>query len=110
MREFLGEVPFLLFLLGSFVIFNMALGVTRGMSSKDGGLFGMTNSKAKLHTGTGKPAVTFADVAGLDEAKVEIMEFVHFLKKTRKIHCPWCENPKRSSLSWTARNWKDITR
>ncbi|MBP5284596.1 MAG: ATP-dependent zinc metalloprotease FtsH [Kiritimatiellae bacterium] len=47
-----------------------------------GGMFGFGKSKAKLLTGKeDKAKVTFADVAGIDEAKEEVQEIVEFLKK-----------------------------
>ena len=45
-------------------------------------LFG--KSKAKLLTGD-TPKVTFADVAGADEAKLELQEIIEFLKDLRGI-------------------------
>ena len=41
-------------------------------------------SKARLFTGD-HPTVTFADVAGCDEAKVELQEIVEFLKEPEKF-------------------------
>lgn len=46
-------------------------------------IFNIGKSKATLHNG-GKVDVTFADVAGLDEAKEEVMEVVDFLKNKDK--------------------------
>ena len=49
----------------------------------DGGPFGMGRSRAKLVMGDKeeKNAHSFADVAGVDEAKEEVQEIVEFLKK-----------------------------
>ncbi|MBO6117136.1 MAG: ATP-dependent zinc metalloprotease FtsH [Bacteroidales bacterium] len=49
-----------------------------------GGIFSVGRSKAKLYEKGKNVDVTFADVAGLEEAKVEIMEIVDFLKNPDK--------------------------
>jgi cell division protease FtsH len=46
--------------------------------------FSFGKSKAKLLTGD-TPKVTFADVAGCDEAKVELQEIIEFLKDPQKF-------------------------
>ncbi|KAI8381082.1 peptidase family M41-domain-containing protein [Radiomyces spectabilis] len=45
-----------------------------------GGLFNIGKSRAKLFNQESKVRISFKDVAGADEAKEEIMEFVKFLK------------------------------
>ena len=48
----------------------------------EGGMFGFGKSRAKLLDGnSSKAKVTFADVAGVDEAKEEVQEIVAFLKE-----------------------------
>lgn len=51
--------------------------------SGGGGIFSIGKSKAQLHDKT-TMSVTFADVAGLHEAKEEVEEIVHFLKNPEK--------------------------
>ena len=46
--------------------------------------FNFSKSRARLST-SDKPTVTFADVAGTDEAKEEVQEVVEFLKSPRKF-------------------------
>lgn len=52
--------------------------------NKGGDVFGMGKSNVKVYGLDSKVKVTFKDVAGLDEAKTEITEFVDFLKKPKK--------------------------
>jgi AFG3 family protein len=50
-----------------------------------GGIFNIGKSKAQLYSKEGtKVNITFNDVAGLDEAKGEVMEIVDFLKNPKK--------------------------
>jgi len=49
-----------------------------------GGIFNIGKSKATLFDKGTRVSITFADVAGLDEAKVEVMEIVDFLKNPKK--------------------------
>ena len=49
-----------------------------------GGIFNIGKSKAQLFDKGTKVNITFSDVAGLDEAKGEVMEIVDFLKNPKK--------------------------
>ncbi len=53
--------------------------MSRRVTRTQSGLFSFGKSKARLYMG-GKTQTTFADVAGVDEAKAELVEIVEFLK------------------------------
>lgn len=57
---------------------------TKMKSGGSGGMFGFGKSKAKL-VNPDDIKVTFADVVGCDEAKMEIQEFTEFLKNPEKF-------------------------
>lgn len=64
-----------------------------------GGIFGMGQSRAKLYNKATDVNVKFADVAGMDEAKEEIMEFVKFLKEPAKYEELGAKIPRGAILS-----------
>ncbi|HZS76726.1 MAG TPA: ATP-dependent zinc metalloprotease FtsH [Ktedonobacteraceae bacterium] len=49
-----------------------------------GGLFGIGRSRAKLYNEE-RPTTTFADVAGVDEAKMELREVIDFLRDPERF-------------------------
>jgi cell division protease FtsH len=51
-------------------------------------------SKAKLYDRSGEHGVTFADVAGVDEAKAELMEVVQFLQHPQRYRSIGARIPK----------------
>jgi cell division protease FtsH len=63
-----------------------------------GGIFNIGKSKATLFDKSAKVNITFTDVAGLDEAKVEVMEIVDFLKNPKKYTALGGKIPKGALL------------
>jgi AFG3 family protein len=66
--------------------------------SGPGGIFNIGKSRATLFDKGTKVNITFADVAGLDEAKVEVMEIVDFLKNPKKYTALGGKIPKGALL------------
>ena len=60
-------------------------GMRGGRGGLAGGLFSIGRSKAKLVTAETQVKTTFADVAGVDEAKDELHEIVDFLKRPEEF-------------------------
>lgn len=63
-----------------------------------GGIFSIGKSKATLFDKGTRVNITFSDVAGLDEAKVEVMEIVDFLKNPKKYTSLGGKIPKGALL------------
>jgi cell division protease FtsH len=63
-----------------------------------GGIFNIGKSKATLFEKGTRVNINFGDVAGLDEAKVEVMEIVDFLKNPKKYTALGGKIPKGALL------------
>ncbi|MDR0415410.1 MAG: ATP-dependent zinc metalloprotease FtsH [Prevotellaceae bacterium] len=82
-KDYLGNIvgwlmPIVL-IVGIWMILMRRMGGGMG-----GGIFSVGKSKAQLFDKDSKVRITFNDVAGLEEAKVEIIEIVDFLKNPKR--------------------------
>lgn len=88
--------PALIVLLWFFLIKRMSKGIGGGAGG--GGIFNVGKSQAKVFDKDNNTKVTFKDVAGLEEAKVEVMEIVDFLKNPKKYTALGGKIPKGALL------------
>ena len=79
-----GGTSFWLNMLFSFLPIILIIGlfwwISRRAGAAQGDIFRFGQSRARVYTGDGKSDTTFADVAGVDEATMELGEIVAFLK------------------------------
>lgn len=80
-----------------FILMMRKLG-SGAASGGPGGIFNIGKSKATLFEKGTKVNINFSDVAGLDEAKVEVMEIVDFLKNPKKYTALGGKIPKGALL------------
>ncbi len=88
--------PLLMFAL-LFVLMMRKVGGPGG-GGGPGGIFNIGKSKAQLFDKGTRVNITFADVAGLEEAKQEVMEIVDFLKNPKKYTALGGKIPKGALL------------
>jgi AFG3 family protein len=85
-KNYLGDIlswlllPVMLIVFWLFMMKRMAGGGAGGA----GGIFSVGKSRAQIFDKDTKVKLNFNDVAGLEEAKTEVMEIVDFLKNPRK--------------------------
>jgi cell division protease FtsH len=79
-----GFTSFLVNFVPTLIIIALWIFLFRQMQSGGNRAFSFGKSKAKLLTGD-TPKITFADVAGADEAKVELQEIIEFLKDPQRF-------------------------
>ncbi len=99
-HNYLGEIlgwtlPFILLIfLWLFMMRRMAGGAGGGA----GGIFSVGKSKAQIFDKESNVKINFNDVAGLEEAKTEVMEIVDFLKNPKKYTALGGKIPKGALL------------
>ena len=82
-RESTFLTDLLSWILPVLLFFGLWMFVIRRMAERGGGLLSIGKSKAKVYVET-DTKTTFADVAGVDEAKEELREVVGFLKDPKR--------------------------
>ncbi len=95
-RDLLGWVLPVLLFVGIWLFIMRRVG--GGMGGAGGQIFNIGRSKAVLFDKDEKINITFDDVAGLDEAKVEVQEIVSFLKNPQKYTLLGGKIPKGALL------------
>ena len=91
----LQMLPWIIIIGGWFFLMSR---MSRGAGGGAGGIMNVGKARAQVFDKENSKKVTFKDVAGLEEAKVEIMEIVDFLKKSEKYKELGAKIPKGALL------------
>ena len=59
--------------------------LARGQGGAQGGVFSIGKSRAKIYVEDEDTKIKFTDVAGVDEAKTELVEIVDFLQNSKRF-------------------------
>ncbi|MBC7851772.1 MAG: ATP-dependent zinc metalloprotease FtsH [Chitinophagaceae bacterium] len=97
-QPFISFIVPLLVIILIWIMLMRKMGGGAGGGTGPGGIFNIGKSRATLFDKGTKVNITFADVAGLDEAKVEVMEIVDFLKSPKKYTSLGGKIPKGALL------------
>lgn len=95
--QFLNALLPIMLIVFLFILMMRKMGGPGG-GGGPGGIFSIGKSKATLFDKGTRVNITFSDVAGLDEAKVEVMEIVDFLKNPKKYTALGGKIPKGALL------------
>jgi cell division protease FtsH len=98
LTQFLGYIFPIVVIVLIWILLMRKMGGGAGGTGGPGGIFSIGKSKATLFDKGTKVNITFSDVAGLDEAKVEVMEIVDFLKNPKKYTSLGGKIPKGALL------------
>lgn len=98
--EILKQAPSIILLAIGIMVLRNTLGQLGGMGGGRSGIFqvGKANPTVVKGGNVGQQTTTFAHVAGLDEAKTEVMEFVDFLKNPSRYEKLGAKIPKGALL------------
>ncbi|PVU97435.1 hypothetical protein BB561_000533 [Smittium simulii] len=88
-----------LLLIGAIVLISRKSGMGGASGGSSGGIFSVGKSRAKMYNKEFDIKTNFKDVAGCDEAKQEIMEFVSFLQFPAKYEKLGAKIPRGAILS-----------
>lgn len=97
--SYIGAIASSLLPTGLLVGFLWWMSRQRSGGGSAGGIFSIGKSRAKMFNKDTDVKVKFKDVAGMDEAKEEIMEFVKFLKEPAKYEKLGAKIPRGAILS-----------
>ena len=97
MGYLVDALPFILMIF-VFIFIMRSLSRNAG-GGAGGGIMNVGKARAQMSDKNAKERVTFKDVAGLEEAKVEIMEIVDFLKNADKYKALGAKIPKGALLA-----------
>ena len=97
MGYLVDALPFILMIF-VFIFIMRSLSRNAG-GGAGGGIMNVGKARAQMSDKNTKERVTFKDVAGLEEAKVEIMEIVDFLKNADKYKALGAKIPKGALLA-----------